>query len=301
MNTSITFVIPAYNSKSMLADAVESIFNGNFESKDEVIVVNDASKDTTGAVAEDLAKKYYPNIKLITNDENKGCPASRNIGISKAKNNLIFNLDADNILAQNSIGKLRRELVNQKADLVAFGEYHYFKTSPNDITHKWICKPGVFTLADFFSGIINQGPGGNFLYKKSVWEDVGGYWEYGKGLHEAWGFSLKLLTHGIKFIVLPNTFYYHRYSHQSLFIRENVKENEEIDVTNKFIVNFIHLFDEKSKLYIKNNPYWYHNLEYHPLCLKNGSIGVDGVVVHTSQLSHMRYTIKTLLKRLLRL
>ena len=94
----------------MLPDAIDSIFAGNFTDGDEVIIVNDASSDETGVVAESLKKKYAPHVHVIHNQENKGCPASRNVGITSAHNELICNLDADNILAPNSIHHLQAAL-----------------------------------------------------------------------------------------------------------------------------------------------------------------------------------------------
>jgi glycosyltransferase involved in cell wall biosynthesis len=291
----ISFVIPAYNSESTLLEAVDSIFNGNFQDGDEVIIVDDASNDGTEVVAKNILAKHKPFVRLISNEQNKGCPASRNIGITNSKNNLIFNLDSDNVLTPHTINKLKEELIRQNADVSSFQEYHYFKTTTDTITHKWICQSGIFTLADFFSGLINPGPGGNFLYKKDMWNKIGGYWEYGKGLHEAWGYSLKLLTNGAKFIVVPNTFYFHRYSHQSLFVSENSKKGAGAEVTNKFIVHALELLDEKTKTYIKATPDWLDLMRKQPLYLKDGSLGKNGKIVYTSPVKQALYLIKKLI------
>ncbi|MDP1625101.1 MAG: glycosyltransferase family 2 protein [bacterium] len=295
MRQTVSFVIPAYNAESMLADAVESIFVGNFEEGDEVIVVNDASKDGTLAVANELAQKHAPHVRVINNPENKGCPASRNVGIREAKSDFIFNLDADNILKPTSIIALRQALADG-ADVAAFGEYEYFTTSTNIVTHRWVCKSGVFTLADLFAGIINQGPGGNFLYRKVAWERIGGYWEYGKGLHEAWGFSLKLLINGARFIVVPGTSYLHRYSHQSLFVRESKKPNEEREITAKFIEPALPLLSPESRAYVATNPDWHRDLPKHSLLLADGSHGVDGILVYSSPIKQALHRLKTALR-----
>ena len=57
-NANISFVIPAYNCQHTLAEAVDSIYNGNFTKGDEVIIVDDASTDETLKEARSLQKKY---------------------------------------------------------------------------------------------------------------------------------------------------------------------------------------------------------------------------------------------------
>lgn len=289
MKLSISFVIPAYNCAATLSESIASIFDGNFEAGDEVIIVNDSSTDNTEKVSKELAFKYGPHITITSNEKNKGCPASRNIGIRQSKNDLIFNLDSDNILVPQSIKKLKDALLMQRADVAAFQEYRYFKRVPTKVTHSWMCVDQQLTLANFLSGTINPGPGGNFLYRKDVWKRVGGYWEYGRGLHEAWGFSLKLLVQGALFFVVPHTFYFHRYGHKSLFVRENAGAGESVKVTNKFIesAQLLPLLDNKSQEYIKNTPNWFDFLDSRPLRLRNSPIGKNGKKTFSSPLKQV--------------
>ncbi len=292
--TSISYVMPAYNAASTILESIQSIFSNNFEDGDEVIIINDASTDTTKILIEQAAAQFHPHITIINNTENKGCPASRNIGIAQSKNELIFNLDADNIIAPHSIKQLRDALFKNNADVTSFQEYHFFKIDPLCITHKWVCMPGQLSLADFLSGIFNPGPGGNFLYKKQMWQKIGQYWEYGKGLHEAWGFTLKLLVNDAKFWVVPNTFYYHRYSHQSLFVREDKKQNESITVTNKFIGVVFDMLDETSQSHIRSNTNWFESLINSPLRLNNQPVGKNGKLVYTSSIKNILYQLKSI-------
>jgi len=295
MNKNVSFVIPAYNCQSTLEEAVDSIFNDNFQPGDEVIIVNDASTDKTSEISKNLLTKYEPFIKLINNERNLGCPASRNIGISVSKNDLIFNLDSDNVLSPNSICRLRDEMNKEGADVASFQEYHYFKTDTKEITHKWRCIEGVMKLEDFLSGSINPGPGGNFLYRKEIWKKIGGYWEYGKGLHEAWGFSLKLLVNGAKFIVVPNTYYFHRYSHNSLFVRESSKGGEGEKITNDFIKLLLNFLDEDTLKYIKRVPNWFELMEKRPLCLRSKKQGHNGKIIYTSLIKQIAYFVKKII------
>ncbi|MCK9351779.1 MAG: glycosyltransferase family 2 protein [Candidatus Pacebacteria bacterium] len=278
-NTSkISFVVPAYNSAETISESIDSIFNGNFESGDEVIIVNDASTDRTEEKIIALQKKYPPIIYL-KNKENRGCPATRNIGIHSAKNPLIFNLDADDVLAKKSVATLKEYLIAQNADISAFGESRFFTKSIKKITHKWVYKGGVITLADYLAGPYV--PGGNLIYTKKSWKKIGGYWEYGKGLHEFWGFGLKQIAMGSKFVVLPDSYYFHRYGKPSLFVRESRDSQEGSRVTTKMIMDFIGLLREDDAKYIRSEEgkNWFDNISEKPIHVLSGELGITGYKV----------------------
>lgn len=277
----ISYVIPAYNSEATLSETVDSIFDTNFEQGDEVIIVNDFSTDNTSSVADELSKKYFPNIKIIKNSENKGCPASRNVGIREAKNDYIFSLDSDNVLSKNSVLELKNKLLEKKADVATFGEARFFVNDINKITHKWIFKRGWFTLEDLFSGHFNPGPLGNYLFTKKSWEKVGGFSELEKGLHEGWIFTFKQLVFKSK-IYINNSFYFHRYGHQSLTVREYKKNNIEEQILKSALYKYMDIFDENDQKYIKENtPQWFKLLNKRPVRIKLLNIGKNGKLHRT--------------------
>ena len=293
--SAITFVIPAFNAAATLEAAVLSIFDQNFSPGDHVIIVNDASTDRTLPIAQTLVRRYAPHLALITNETNQGCPASRNIGIGRATTPLIMNLDADNILLPQSITALRTGLVAAEADIAAFATYKYFIDDPRFITHFWHCRPGMFTLADLLAGHINPGPGGNFLYTKQSWERIGGYWEYGKGLHEAWGFTLKQLAAGARIAIVPNTAYLHRHGHASLFATESKKKAEEYTLTRKMIEPYLDRLEPDDRLYIEQTPAWYELLSKRPLRLRGSALG------HTGHMERTWYGYYLTMRQFLRL
>jgi glycosyltransferase involved in cell wall biosynthesis len=296
MKNKISFIIPAYNCEKTLCEAVDSIFNGNFQNGDEIIIVNDASSDSTKTVAEDVCRKYEPFVKLINNEQNKGCPASRNIGIRNSKNEFIFNLDSDDVLEKDSVDKLKMYLIENNADLATFGEIHYFIKDIKNITHKWLCKTGVLTLSDYLSGPIV--PGGNYIYTKTSWEKISGYWEYGKGLHEFWGFTLKQLINKSKIVVMPGSYYFHRYSHRSLYARESKNIEESIKITNKFIEPIFDILDDETKIYVKENPNWFNNFDKHPLILRDHTKGKTGKIAFVKRIDYIKYRVKNIVRYL---
>lgn len=280
----VSFVMPAFNSAPTVRESVESIVNGNFEEGDEIIIVNDGSTDKTAEILSDIKNKH-PSVTIIDHDVNRGCPAARNTGYARAKNKIIFNLYSDDVLVSGSVRKLKEYMISENAHMAGFAEYHYFKEEKNGkkkITHKWLCRAGILTFADLMAGDINPGPGGNFMFAKSIWDEVGGVWEYGKGMHEAWGFTLKTIANGAKFVVMPDSFYYHRYGYNSLFIREAKKENEVSLMATKMITSFLDLLDPKDSAYIKSEEgakSWYSSLDRAPIKVKGEPLGKTGKIV----------------------
>ena len=87
-------IIPLYNKEQFIEATLLSVLNQTF-SDYEIIIINDGSTDKSVRNAT-KALKGYNNYSLITQD-NKGLSATRNIGISRAKGDIIALLDADDL------------------------------------------------------------------------------------------------------------------------------------------------------------------------------------------------------------
>lgn len=273
----ISFVIPCYNAAKWIALAIESIFNNNFEPGDEIICVEDCSTDGTDEMLRKLQSKY--NFKVIFNSQNRGCPASRNVGFREANNNLFMNLDADNLLIPHSISKLKQYLIEKKADMAHFNQIHFFQRESTAITHKWLFPEGQFYLRDFLAGHINPGPAGNFMHTREGWEEVGGYSEHDDGTHEAWGYTLKRLAFGANFVIAPFGYYRHRHGNDSLFSRPNWSKNS-AKVANKMINQFLYMLDIDDRQYVEDNrDTWFINLNKRPLKVFGQQEGRSGQVI----------------------
>lgn len=276
----ISFVIPAYNSGKTIGQTIDSIVDGNFSEGDEIIIVNDSSTDDTLDIIKSKSLEKNIDIKVITNEINKGCPASRNIGILQSKNDIIMSFDSDNILPPGTVSKLRESLIKNSLDIASVSQIHFFSTNPKLITHKWIFKKDFFQLKDMFAGNINPAPVGNYMFTKESWKRVGGFEELEKGLHESWIFTLKQLSSGSKFFIVPNTHYLHRYGHESLTIRE-YKNNVEKNILSYAIDELMPFFNTNKKEELKShNPEWIHNLNRNKIAINN-SFGVNGKLVRT--------------------
>lgn len=107
----VSAIVPVYNAESTLLRAVNSLLSQ--PEINEIILVEDGSKDESLELCKMLASKY-DNIQLFTHPDgkNKGAPASRNLGLTKITNTWVQFMDADDELLP---GKIESQL--QKVDL----------------------------------------------------------------------------------------------------------------------------------------------------------------------------------------
>lgn len=113
----VSIVIPVYNVEKYLEECIESAIKQSL-SDIEIICINDGSTDSSL----DILKKYeekYSNI-IVTNQENKGLSASRNVGIRKARGKYIYFLDSDDFIDTKSIEVCYKECEKYNLDMVTF-------------------------------------------------------------------------------------------------------------------------------------------------------------------------------------
>jgi len=283
MCDAISYIIPAYNCESTIEESLHSIVNGNYRTGDEIIIVDDASTDTTPALLEKFAARYA-NVRVMRHASNKGGAAARNTAVENAGNPLVFCLDSDNVLKPGTVDKLQRLLVENAADVASFQQLHFFTSATAEITHRWIFQPGIITLADCLSGPVAPIASGNYLYSKRSWRRAGGYPEFAGAL-DAWGFGLRQMATGSKMVVLPDSFYYHRYGHESYWVREARKGGNSSKAL-RIITPYLDLLTDEDVEYItgeEGRSVWFEQLKQRPLKLKTGEIGRTGVIVHSPE------------------
>jgi glycosyltransferase involved in cell wall biosynthesis len=95
----LSVIIPIYNVVPFLKNAVGDLVNQTFlqnrNDTMEIILVNDASTDSSLKLAEDLRKQNKSLIRIIDLPENHGPGGARNYGIAAAKGDYIGFMDAD--------------------------------------------------------------------------------------------------------------------------------------------------------------------------------------------------------------
>jgi glycosyltransferase involved in cell wall biosynthesis len=239
----------------------------NFANGDELIIVNDFSNDNTASILSNLKIKY-PQIILIAHGRNKGGAAARNTAVENAKNELLFCLDSDNVLAPSSIKPLKKYLTDNKADAASFQHQHYFLDDKNKPEYTWSLPEGEFALHSYLHGENTPGQHGNYLFTRQSWLNAKGYAE-GTGALDTWTFGLRQAITGAKIIVLKDTYYFHRLDYANSYWMRDAEANL-WSVSEKAAYSLYPFFDIIDEDFIKymlgkGRYSWFHNLKKKPL------------------------------------
>ncbi|WP_186461877.1 glycosyltransferase family 2 protein [Mucilaginibacter pallidiroseus] len=212
----ITVVIPCFNDGHYLSDAVESVLQCS-NVKIEVIIVNDGSNDSFTI---SVLNKFHEEGIMVINQPNQGLGSARNTGIKKSTYDIILPLDADNRIIPSYITKGLYFLKAQKCDIV-YGSPEFF--GENISSRKFQTR--TFGGSDLLYGNYIDACA---IFKKSVWEKVGGYDEkmpY-QG-YEDWDFWLRCFFHDYRFQFINERSFYYRISSHSMIGKSGAEVFEE--------------------------------------------------------------------------
>ena len=99
----LSIAIPSYNSEGFMRNCIESLLPGGEEV--EIIIVNDGSKDGTGAIADEYAAKY-PTIVKAVHQENGGHGEAVNAGLRNATGLYYKVVDSDDWVNEEAYLKI---------------------------------------------------------------------------------------------------------------------------------------------------------------------------------------------------
>lgn len=164
----ISVVLPVYNGERYLRHSLDSVLAqtmGDFE----LIVVDDCSTDETPAILAEYAA-HDSRIRIIRNKENQKLPRSLNIGFAEARGEYLTWTSDDNAYLPEAFARMAAYLdrfpgtmmVNASMDMMdEAGNAEHVEGDPFD--------------AEFLLSFYENRIGACFLYRRKVWEEIGGY------------------------------------------------------------------------------------------------------------------------------
>jgi glycosyltransferase involved in cell wall biosynthesis len=158
----VSVVIPVYNRKEYLQEAIESILNQTHPAS-EIIVVNDGSTDDTYKVIE-----FYSDKLTVINIENSGCGNARRVGAEATKYSWLAFCDSDDLWMPEHLERRLRLLQKYPetnfsfSDMAPFGSHaHDHQTYFSDAPKSWWEKLGLADHEGYLP--ITNTPYRNFL------------------------------------------------------------------------------------------------------------------------------------------
>lgn len=116
----LSVIIPVYNMEKYLSQCLDSVILPEEEGSYEVFVVNDGSKDSSLAIANEYEKKY-PDIITVIDKENGGYGSVFNVGINLAYGKYVKILDSDDFFDKEAFALYLKQLKSCNEDLVLNG------------------------------------------------------------------------------------------------------------------------------------------------------------------------------------
>jgi len=161
----VSVIIPCHNYGAYLRECVQSVLCQSFRAW-EAILINDGSTDDTHEVAQDILASHPGHAIRYYRQECKGIVQPRNRGVTVARGEFILPLDADDLIAPRFLERTVAVL-RERPELGYVSTKTLFFGSANKI---WPSDP-FFPLALL---VTNQQTN-TTLYRKRMWQDVGGY------------------------------------------------------------------------------------------------------------------------------
>ncbi len=110
----MSFIVPAYNEEKCIERTIESLLDIDYPNY-EIIVVDDGSQDATHALAQRFARR---GVKVVQRP-NGGKARALNLGLFFAKGEIIVTVDADSLVARDSLHELVRLFADPQVMAVA--------------------------------------------------------------------------------------------------------------------------------------------------------------------------------------
>lgn len=119
----VTIVIPVYNAEKYLGECIDSVLSQSF-SDFELILVDDGSKDSSGKICDEYAKKDE-RIRVI-HQPNGGVTSARKAGVEAALAKWIMFVDADDKVTTDGLLRLVEEQQKDPELDIIEGSYQWF-------------------------------------------------------------------------------------------------------------------------------------------------------------------------------
>ena len=148
----ISVIIPAYNAEATIVRACRSVLEQSHKNV-ELLVVNDGSRDGTGAALDALAAQDS-RLKCI-HKENGGVSAARNSALEVMTGEYFTFLDSDDEMEPGALESLLEKARETGADVVC-GSFSSIKPDGTVLTHRYVEEQTIWTELETLENSLNS-------------------------------------------------------------------------------------------------------------------------------------------------
>ena len=231
----VSVVTRCYNQAQYLPEAVASVLAQTFEDW-ELIVVDDGSPDDTAQVATALIVCHPARRIRLLRGPNRGLAGALNVGVEASLGRYILPLDADDMIAPTMLEQTVHWLEHDPAVAVVYTDLQQFGEGS-----ELICAP------DFDPSTLPDANQLNYcsLYRREVWEAVGGYnvnmtWGY-----EDWDFWVGAVEKGYRARRIPEPLFLYRVKVEGMYARA---VRHDTDLRRQLAINHPRMYTASQRL-----------------------------------------------------
>jgi glycosyltransferase involved in cell wall biosynthesis len=189
----VSIITPFFNAGPVFRETAESVLRQSLQQW-EWLIVNDGSTEPESICLLDEFRRKDPRIRVVDHPQNKGPAAGRNTGFREARAELVFQLDADDLIEPTALEKMAWHLATHPEAAFASGYSVCFGSAENLWSNGF--HDGNLSLEE------NQMTS-SCMVRKSVHQTIGGYDESIRDGLEVWDFWLRAAAHGYWGRTLP--------------------------------------------------------------------------------------------------
>lgn len=191
----VSTIIPVYNRPHLLAEAVASVLAQTYRPI-EIVIVDDGSTDTTGAVADAFAAEHPDVVRVVRLDRNGGFSRAVNTGLRLVTGEFVQCLDSDDVVMPE---KFAVQVAGLRAHPECGISYCYAREYPLD--GRWSGLPARRTGETFtqlFPAMVSGRlwPSPVPLSRRAVIEASGLYQEL--SIHPEWEYECRAAVRGVR-------------------------------------------------------------------------------------------------------
>ena len=209
----VSCIIIFLNEERFLQEAIQSVISQTY-SDWELLLIDDGSKDLSGAIAQNYCSQYPAQIRYCSHPGklNRGMSASRNLGLQQACGRYVAFLDGDDVWVEQKLAEQVAAFeLYPDAVVVCGATEHWFSWTGRDEDRRDRVQPvGAATDAlvrppALMRALYPLGKGAspstsNFMVDRTFALEMGGFDEAFPGMYEDQTFKIKFYLRGTVYI-----------------------------------------------------------------------------------------------------